>query len=179
MNLLTLPKVKVKAKKRLGRGHGSGRGKTAGRGTKGQKARERIRLGFEGGQMRLIKRLPLLRGRGRNKGIKLTPLIVNLKYLSTLPSGTVVTLDTLINYRIVSSDEAKRYGVKILGDGSVAVPLIIRLPISHSAQRKIEAAGGRVEREIGERAVDSVPEAPSPKVVEKITRVRQIRKASP
>lgn len=64
MNLNYLPKIKSKPKKRIGRGQGSGKGKTAGRGLKGQKARNRTRLGFEGGQLKLIKRLPFVRGVG-------------------------------------------------------------------------------------------------------------------
>ena len=81
MKLESLPKITQKRRKRLGRGFGSGKGKTAGRGTKGQKAREKVKFGFEGGQLPLTKRLPLRRGKGRNKPLKPAPLIVNLKYL--------------------------------------------------------------------------------------------------
>lgn len=66
MNLSQLPKIVHRSKKRIGRGHGSGKVKTAGRGSKGQKARGKIPAGFEGGQLPLIKRLPLLRGKGKN-----------------------------------------------------------------------------------------------------------------
>lgn len=67
MNIHSLPKIVKRSKKRLGRGHGSGKVKTSGRGTKGQKARGKLPLGFEGGQTPLVKRLPYLRGKGRNK----------------------------------------------------------------------------------------------------------------
>lgn len=64
MKLSNLPKIKQNPKKRLGRGQGSGKGKTSGRGMKGQKARSKTQLGFEGGQLKLIKRLPFVRGVG-------------------------------------------------------------------------------------------------------------------
>ena len=68
MELNKLAKTTVKTKKRLGQGHGSGRVKTSGRGTKGQKARGKIPLRFEGGALPLIKRMPFHRGKGKNKG---------------------------------------------------------------------------------------------------------------
>ena len=67
MNLNQLPKIKKTSKKRLGQGHGSGKVKTSGRGTKGQKARNKVPMYFEGGALPLIKRLPYRRGKGRNK----------------------------------------------------------------------------------------------------------------
>ncbi|TSC54380.1 MAG: large subunit ribosomal protein L15 [Microgenomates group bacterium LiPW_16] len=144
MKLNELPKITKKPKKRVGRGAGSGRGKTAGRGTKGQKAREKIKLGFEGGQLPLIKRLPLKRGKGRNKPIKPGPIIVNVKYLNILPKNTEVDLETLIKARIVKEDEARSFGVKILGDGELLLPLTVKLPCSGGAKEKIEKAGGKV-----------------------------------
>jgi len=145
MELHKLPKIVKSPKKRLGQGHGSGRGKTAGRGTKGQKAREKIKLGFEGGQLPLIKRLPLRRGKGRNKSLKVKPIVVNLKYLNLLPKESEVTLETLIKAKIVKEDEARKFGVKILGDGELNVPLRVSLPCSHRAKAKIEKAGGKIE----------------------------------
>lgn len=142
---MELPKLPKSPKKRLGRGHGSGRGKTAGRGTKGQKAREKIKLGFEGGQLPLIKRLPLRRGKGRNKSLKPGPIVVNIKYLNVLPKGSLVDLETLIQTRIVKEDEARQFGVKILGDGELNIPLTVKLPCSGGAKEKIEKAGGKVE----------------------------------
>lgn len=145
MELHKLPKLVAPPKKRLGRGSGSGRGKTAGRGTKGQKARGKIKLGFEGGQLPLIKRLPLRRGKGRNKSLRPGPLVVNVKYLNILPENTRVDLQTLIQAKIIKEDEARSFGVKILGDGELNVPLTVKLPCSGGAKEKIEKAGGKVE----------------------------------
>lgn len=144
MDLHKLPKLGNSAKRRLARGHGSGRGKTAGRGTKGQKARERIPLGFEGGQIRLIKRLPLLRGMGRNAPNQRKPLVVNIKYLNSLPPNTEVTVETLARFHVIRRDLEKSISIKILGDGDLSVPLIVKLPTSLRAKKKIEAAGGSV-----------------------------------
>lgn len=145
MNLESLPKtVKVK-KKRLGLGHGSGRGKTAGRGTKGQKARGKIPLYFEGGSIALIKRLPFRRGKGKNKVFKKKPVVINVKALNNLKKGSIVDGDSLIENHLIDKDDVKKYGVKILGDGEITVSLIIRVPISKSAAKKIEKAGGKVE----------------------------------
>ena len=137
--------MKSKSKKRLGQGHGSGRVKTAGRGTKGQLARNKVPLLFEGGALPLTKRLPYRRGKGRNKPIKDKFLIVNVKYLNTLPKNEVVDINSLIKYKIVREIDAKRFGVKILGDGEIEKALTIKLPISKNAAKKIEKAGGKVE----------------------------------
>lgn len=142
MKINELPKITVKRKRRLGRGSGSGRGKTAGRGTKGQKARGKIKLGFEGGQLPLVKRLPLVRGKRRNKPLKPKFLIVNVKYLNLLPVDTTVNLESLIKYGIVREDEARLSGVKILGEGELKKPLKVELPCSKGAGQKIEKAGG-------------------------------------
>ncbi|MBI4999709.1 50S ribosomal protein L15 [Candidatus Gottesmanbacteria bacterium] len=148
MELHKLPKLLKSPKKRLGRGHGSGRGKTAGRGTKGQKARGKIKLGFEGGQLPLIKRLPLRRGKGRNKSLAPGPIVVNIKYLNVLAKGSQVDLETLIKARIVKEDEARAFGVKILGDGELKIPLKVSLPCSKGAAEKIKKAGGEVIKNV-------------------------------
>jgi large subunit ribosomal protein L15 len=140
-----LPKTVGKSKKRLGQGHGSGKVKTSGRGTKGQHARNTVPLHFEGGALPLTKRLPYLRGKGRNKSFRPVPLVVNIKYLNTLPKNQVVDLDALIKNRIVKEKDAKEFGVKILGDGELTQALIIKLPISRSAAAKVEKAGGKIE----------------------------------
>ncbi|HID16984.1 TPA: 50S ribosomal protein L15 [Candidatus Bathyarchaeota archaeon] len=146
MRLNSLPKTTTRSKKRIGRGYGSGKGgHTVGRGTKGQKARSKVRLGFEGGQTSLIHRLPLRRGKG-NKPAGKKPLTVNVKHLNLLPADTLVTVDALIAHRIVKKDEAKKFGVKVLGDGKLAVPLRVDLPVSKGAAQKIEKAGGEVVR---------------------------------
>lgn len=144
MQIHTLPSsVKTKSR-RLGQGHGTGRSKTSGRGTKGQKARTKIPLFFEGGALRLIKRLPFRRGKGRNKVFKKQPVVVNLAALNLLPNGSIVDLSALIKRKIVTESDAKTYGVKILGNGDLAVSLTIALPISKSAAKKIEKAGGSI-----------------------------------
>ena len=93
----------------------------------------------------LKKRLPYRRGKGRNKPIKDKFLIVNVKYLNTLPKNEVVDINSLIKYKIVREIDAKRFGVKILGDGEIEKALTIKLPISKNAAKKIEKAGGKVE----------------------------------
>lgn len=144
MSLNKLTKISKNKKRRLGQGHGSGRGKTAGRGTKGQKARRNIPLFFEGGALPLIKRLPFRRGKGKNKVFKPSPVILNVKVLNLLKKDTIVDIDSLIKNRIVDENDAKAYGVKILGDGELKVSLTVNLPVSKSAAVKIQKAGGKV-----------------------------------
>lgn len=144
LSLSNLPKIVQPSAKRVGRGHGSGKGKTAGRGTKGQKAREKIKLTFAGSSLQAswLKRLPLVRGKGKNKSHNpRRPVAVNLKYLNILKPQTEVTLATLKKAKIIKEDIDK---VKILGDGDLHVPLIVKLPCSQGAVKKIKKAGGEV-----------------------------------
>lgn len=143
MKLSTLAKITEKTQKRLGQGHGSGRGKTGGRGTKGQNAKGKRSLSFEGGALTLIKRLPFLKGKGKNKSFKSQPITVNVKLLNALKKGSIVDVKSLIENKIVNSD-ALKYGVKILGDGKLDVSLTVKLSVSKEAQKKIEQAGGTV-----------------------------------
>ena len=127
---------------RRGRGHGSGNGKTAGKGHKGQKARSggSIRLGFEGGQMPLYRRLPKRGFKNRN-----TKEIVGINgsYLERFDDGVTVTVDTLIECGIIKNP---RDGVKILGNGELTKKLNVKAnAFSASAKEKIEALGGTVE----------------------------------
>ena len=128
--------------KRKGRGIGTGNGKTAGRGQKGQKARSGggVRIGFEGGQMPLARRLPK---RGFNN-IFAKPLeAVNVSALDKFEDGAVVTASDLLEKGILSKCE---YGVKILGNGSISKKLTVRAnAFSESAKAKIEEAGGKAE----------------------------------
>lgn len=142
-----LPKITIRSKKRLGQGHGSGKGKTAGRGTKGQKARGKISTIFSRGEMAFFKRLPLYRGKYRNKPRHNIPLIINIKFLNILPANSIVDTETLVKYHIIGKDDANKYGIKILGDGKLKVPLIVRLPCSKQAAEKFKAVGGKIERE--------------------------------
>ncbi|MBI2033065.1 MAG: 50S ribosomal protein L15 [Candidatus Levybacteria bacterium] len=143
MKLHDIKTISQKSKRRLGQGHGSGRVKTAGRGTKGQNARSSVPLSFEGGALPLIKRLPFLRGKGKNKGISLKPFIVNVKELNIFQKDSVVTVDSLIEKGIVKPG-VKRLGVKILGDGKVEIPLKVEVPVSKQVIKIIEKAGGSV-----------------------------------
>ena len=144
MKLNQLPKTTSPSKKRIGRGYGSGKGgHTTGRGTKGQKARSKIKSFFEGGRTALIHRLPLLRGKGNIRPGK-KPIPVNVKYLNLLPENSKVTIKTLVKWKIVKEDEARKFGVKILGDGELKIPLEVHLPTSKKAREKIEKAGGKV-----------------------------------
>jgi large subunit ribosomal protein L15 len=129
-----------KAKQRLGRGEGS-KGKTAGRGTKGTKARYQVPMGFEGGQMPLHRRLPKLKGFS-NAQFKTVYQVVNVGRLTELfPAGGEVTPETLTAGGAVRKGEL----VKVLGDGDVTVALRVSAHrVSGSARQKIEAAGGSV-----------------------------------
>ena len=128
--------------KRKGRGHGTGNGKTAGRGHKGQKARSGggVRVGFEGGQMPLARRIPK---RGFNNIFAKPFEAINLSALERFEDGTVVDCELLLNSGILSKCE---YGVKVLGGGELTKKLTIRAnAFSESAKTKIEAAGGKAE----------------------------------
>jgi large subunit ribosomal protein L15 len=144
MNLSDVTKVKTKSKKRVGQGHGSGRGKTAGRGTKGQKARNKVAIYFEGGALPLTKRLPFLRGKGRNRSLQEKAYVINVAALNVFPKGTEITLESLAKQGLVELDSAKQKGVKILGDGDLQVALTVKLPVSKGAVEKITKAGGTV-----------------------------------
>ena len=145
IDLNKLPKNTKRGKKRLGQGHGSGRGKTAGRGTKGQKSRGRMSVTFGASGLSLIRRLPLVRGKYRNKPNRHKSIAVNIKYLCLLPKGSIVDIETLVKHHIVDAAEANISGVKILSEGDLKIPLVVKLPCSKKAAKKIEAAGGRVE----------------------------------
>jgi len=129
MELHNLSKSTTTGKRRLGQGHGSGRVKTAGRGTKGQKARYDIPLAFEGGALPLIKRMPFLRGKDRNHSLHLDPIVLSLTSLNTLPANTEVTLESLLTHKLIDTADSKR-GVKILNNGDLTVALVVKVPTS-------------------------------------------------
>lgn len=142
MRLDQLLRVKLKNKKRVGRGLGSGKGKTSGRGSKGQKSRGKIPVGFTGG-LPLYKKLPLRRGQGNPKlSDKLVP--IKLSKLNVFKSKTVVDLAKLIEAKIITEKEAKK-GVKILSEGEINISLVVKLPVSKTAKESIEKKGGKVE----------------------------------
>lgn len=145
MNILDIEKLKKKKKRRVGQGHGSGRGKTAGRGMKGQKARGDVPLDFEGGNLPLIKRLPFLRGKGKNKSFKEQPVILNVEALNVFGKNETVDVETLAKYKLVKLEDVNKHaGVKILGDGNLEVPLTVKVRVSKGAEEKITKAGGTV-----------------------------------
>ena len=126
---------------RRGRGHGSGNGKTAGKGHKGQKARSGApRIGFEGGQMPLYRRIPK---RGF-KNINTREIVaINVSRLEVFDNGTDVTVESLLEKGIIK-DAAD--GVKILGNGELTKKLNVKVnAFSASAKEKIEKAGGTAE----------------------------------
>ncbi|MCQ2558101.1 MAG: 50S ribosomal protein L15 [Oscillospiraceae bacterium] len=129
--------------KRKGRGHATGNGKTAGRGHKGQKARSGggTRIGFEGGQMPLARRIPK---RGFNNIFAKRLDAVNVDVLNKFEDGAVVDVEMLLNKGILSKCT---YGVKFLGNGELTVKNVTvkAAAFSETAKQKIEAAGGKAE----------------------------------
>lgn len=142
-NLSNLTKIVKRSAKRLGRGHGSGKVKTSGRGTKGQKAREDVGLKFAGSSLQAswLKRLPLMRGKGKNKSLRMEVTGINITALKDLKEKSEVTLESLKKAGIVGKRVNK---VKILGNGELKVALNVKLPCSKSAVAKIEKSGGTV-----------------------------------
>ena len=131
-----------KKKVRVGRGIASGKGKTSGRGTKGQHARNTVRPGFEGGQIPLIRKLAI-RGFNNKKFAKVYS-IVNVGDLADLEPNTVVDEQLLYEIRIVGKREP--YGLKVLGNGELNIPLTVKASkFTKSAIEKIEKAGGKIE----------------------------------
>ncbi len=128
--------------KRKGRGAGTGNGKTAGRGHKGQKARSggKVRVGFEGGQMPLVRRLPK---RGFNNIFAKPLTAINVAVLNRFEDGAVVDAAALIEKGIL---HACPYGLKVLGNGTVTAKVTVKAAaFSESAKEKIEQAGGKAE----------------------------------
>ena len=129
-------------KKRIGRGQGSGNGKTSGKGNKGQNARSGggVRLGFEGGQTPLFRRIPK---RGFTNFTRKEYAIVNVEALNRFEKGTEVTPEMLIEAGLVTKE---LNGIKILGEGELNVALTVKAnKFSKSAVEAIEKAGGKTE----------------------------------
>ena len=139
---LHAPKGATKAPKRKGRGTATGQGKTAGRGMNGQNSRSGggVRLGFEGGQMPLYRRLPK---RGFTNINSKDIVAIGLDRLNAFEDGAEVTVETLMDKGIVNNP---RDGVKILGNGELTKKLTVKVnAFSKSAVEKIEAVGGKAE----------------------------------
>lgn len=135
------PKGAVRSRKRVGRGKAAGQGKTAGRGTKGYLARHNPRLGFEGGQMPLQRRLPKLKGFTNPNRVEWQ--VVNVDALmAAFDAGSEVTPQALVERGLVRRSRP----VKVLGRGDVDRALTVRAQaVSATARAKIEQAGGSVE----------------------------------
>lgn len=137
-----LPSVVRKTKKRVGRGPASGKGKTSAKGHKGQNARSggKRYAGFEGGQTRLMKRLPKFPGFASRQ----TPFqVVNLAKLEQFDNGTEVTFEILQQKGFIKDADKK---VKILGDGSFTKKITVQCTaISASAKASIEKSGGKIQ----------------------------------
>ena len=129
-----------KRKIRVGRGEGGRRGKTAGRGTKGLKARSKVRQGFEGGQTPLQRRIPKLKGFNNPNRVEFT--VVNVERLGDFDAGATVTPEELREAGLVK----KRGKVKVLGQGDLEVALTVKAhAFSIGSADKIKAAGGSIE----------------------------------
>ena len=132
----------AKASYRKGRGAGSGNGKTAGKGHKGQNARSGggVRVGFEGGQLPLYRKLPK---RGFKNRFAVNYAIVNVEALNKFENGAVVDLEALLAAKLVRKELD---GVKVLGEGELTKKLTVKATVfSATAKEKIEAAGGKIE----------------------------------
>lgn len=188
-NMRTRPGSKHRVK-RLGSGESSGHGKTSGKGHKGQKARSggSLRLGFEGGQMPLIRRLPK---RGfNNAAFHKTYAIVNLSDLSAFKEGTIVNEQLLRDSNLIRGHGA---GLKVLGGGELKHGLTVEVDkISASAREKIEKAGGtvtmrekpaprvaRVAQESSPAVDESQPEAKAASKVQTATKKTSSKKKTP
>ena len=139
---LRSPQGAKKNRKRIGRGNARGTGTYSGRGIKGQNSRSGggVRPGFEGGQQRLIKGMPTLRGFTNIFRTEYAP--VNIDILTGFETGTEVTLGLMVSSGIVKDLSNP---VKVLGRGEITIPLTVEAnSFSESAKRKIEAAGGSV-----------------------------------
>jgi len=142
LNDLYSSKGANKKSKRVGRGVGSGHGKTSCRGHKGQKSRsgKKLRLGFEGGQMPLARRVPK---RGFRNPNKLEHQIVSIEKLNRFKKGSTVTPEMFKEQRLIKDASVP---VKILGVGKISKALNIQVQaISREARKKIEEAGGKIE----------------------------------
>jgi len=141
-----------KARKRVGRGNGSGHGTYSGRGCNGQKSRAGYRMipGFEGGQLRLIERLP--RKRGFTNIFRTEYCVVHLAELDSFEAGSEVDPEKLLAAGIVKS---LRKPIKILADGDISHPLTVKAhKFSATARAKIEAAGGKAEEVVNAATAD-------------------------
>ncbi len=148
-NLHQLPKTTKRAHKRQGQGYGSGKGgHTSGRGQKGQRTRGGIPLWFEGGQLPQIRRFPFIRGKNRFESLHAETVAINLSALNRLAPDSVVNPKLLYEAGLIGRSDLKKGTIRILGRGEITIPLTIEVYASKQAAQKIEAAGGKVNREL-------------------------------
>ncbi len=141
--LSQLPKIIERRKKRLGRGIGSGKGSKSGRGTtRHQKARENVPLHFEGGQAKMVKKFPLLRGKSKNKSVQVKTTLVSLDALNVFKAGETVSKESLLKNDVI---EDTRTRIKIVSNGKLEKKVTVELPVSKQAKKMIEKAGGVVK----------------------------------
>lgn len=141
-------RIKTASRKRVGRGYGSGKGgHTVGKGQKGQKVRDKVGVLFEGVKVKksFFKRVPFLRGKGKNKPVSEKPLLVKLSSLAALEDGEVVDGSLLVKKGWFEKDEVEKRGVKIVYDRKIDKKLTVKIPVTKSAKSAIESAGGKVE----------------------------------
>jgi large subunit ribosomal protein L15 len=142
MKLDKLPKITAMRKKRLGHGYGSGvGGHTSSRGQKGQKSRNGVRLSFTGSSWVWFKRLPFMRGKSRFNSFGKKALI-NLSSLNVFENGAMVTMESLIEKKIISKNQATISSVKIVGTGELKKKLKVMVPATTTAQKAILDAKG-------------------------------------
>jgi large subunit ribosomal protein L15 len=138
----TLPKTITPSAKRRGRGLGSGKGSKSGRGTtRHQTARTDIPLHFEGGQGRIVKKYPLLRGKSQNKSVQPVTFAVQLSKLLTIEKTDIITLATLKEYSLVP---VRTIVAKVVFDGEIKKALKIQLPVTAQVKAAVEKVGGSV-----------------------------------
>lgn len=148
MKLSQLPKLTTRKNKRLGHGYGSGKGgHTSSRGQKGQKARNHVRLSFTGSSWVWFKRLPFMRGKSRFNSFGKKAMI-NLSSLNIFDNGSVVSIETLIEKKIISKNQATISSVKIVGTGELKKKLKIMVPATSSAQKAILEAKGEYSGQV-------------------------------
>ena len=143
--LSSLETIITKKAKRRGRGIGSGRGSKSGRGTtRHQKARESIPLHFEGGQGRLVKRFPLLRGKSKNKSVGNKNIALSSSIINFFNDGDILDFDKLVECSYLrNSDRHKK--VKFVLDEIVTKKCIVKLAVTKGVRQSIESCGGSIE----------------------------------
>lgn len=142
--LSQLEKTVQKRSKRLGRGIGSGRGSKSGRGTtRHQTAREKVPLHFEGGQARMVKKYPLLRGKGKNKSVREETIEIRSSQLNIFNDGDTVSTESLVMKGMITERNSTRK-IKVILRGDITKKLTVAIPVTAGVKQAIEKLGGTV-----------------------------------